>query len=325
VLDKARALAGRLLTFSAAGKPVTEPRDLREIVERCARFVLSGSSVVGDLELPGDLWPCEVDAHQVGQALDNLLLNARQAMPQGGRIRLRAANVTLSEGQVARLSAGRYVRLEIGDEGGGIPPESQSRLFDPFFTTKPTGSGLGLTIVHSVISQHGGHIDFTSVVGRGTTFQIYLPASQQDATDAAPEVRTAGHLGGRILVMDDEPYVRDIAEEALAGLGYAVDLASDGAAALTLFARAQSERRPIALVILDLTIPGGMGGIETLARLRALDPHVKAIASSGYASDPVMAQPGSFGFDATLPKPYTIAALGDVVGELLDAQRPDSA
>jgi CheY-like chemotaxis protein len=250
--------------------------------------------------------------------IDNLLLNARQAMSGGGRVTISASNRSLEGEPVRVLAPGRYVEVQIADEGGGIPPDIQHRVFDPFFATKGAGSGLGLAIAHSIVTQHRGSIDFESVAERGTTFRLLLPAAAAAPAEVrAPSEPAPRHGGGRILVMDDQPYVLEVADAALTELGYIVETVSGGAEAVSAFQRAQAEARPFDLAILDLTIAGGMGGVETLARLRDLAPEIRAIASSGYASDAVLADPEAFGFNGTLAKPYTIAELADTVAATL--------
>ena len=319
VLDHAKSLARQLLTFSAGGRPATEPHGVDEILRRSARFVLSGSSVSADLDLPEHLWPCEVDPQQIRQAVDNLLLNARQAMPAGGRVRIQASNVTLGKDEIPGLQPGRYVDLRISDEGQGIPSEIRGRVFEPFFTTKPAGTGLGLATVRSIVAQHGGAVDFDSGPGRGTTFRVYLKAAEaQPAAQRAALPAGALRPGyGRILVMDDEPIVLEIAAAALEHLGYAVEGTSDGEQACAAFRHAHEEGRPFDLVILDLTVAGGLGGVETLERLRQDFPHVRAIATSGYSSGPVLSSPSAFGFRASLSKPYTMAELAAAIDSVL--------
>jgi PAS domain S-box-containing protein len=331
-IEGARALARQLLTFSAGGRPATEPHSLGEVVRRSARFVLSGSNVSAELAMPEDLWSCEIDPGQIRQAIDNLVLNARQAMPDGGHVTIRASNLELRADGATDVPVGRYVELRVSDDGPGIRPEIRPRIFDPFFTTKPTGNGLGLATVHSIITQHGGTIELDASKATGTTFRIRLRAA---AATAAPKVvapagepsapageptRPAGNC--RLLVLDDEPSIRRLIQAALREVGYEVLVASEGAEAVALFQAAKREQRPIEIVILDLTIAGGMGGTETLARLRAIDPGLRAIASSGYSTGDVMAEPRAFGFVGTLAKPYTLAELERVVASARRAEAP---
>jgi two-component system, cell cycle sensor histidine kinase and response regulator CckA len=220
------------------------------------------------------------------------------------------------------LPPGRYVRIVVRDDGPGIAPEVAERIFSPFFSTRPTGTGLGLATTYSVVKKHGGHIDFTSTPGRGTVFTLHLPAASEGPV-LAGSLAPAEQLGrGRVLLMDDEDYVREMGREALEALGYAVETAPGGAEAVACFERALSASQPFDVVILDLTVPAGMGGLATLARLRDLSPEVRVLASSGYSSDAVMADPAAHGFAAGLVKPYTIAELGAAVQAAL--RRPSA-
>jgi signal transduction histidine kinase/CheY-like chemotaxis protein len=321
VLDRARGLAGQLLTFSSGGLPVTAPAEVGSLLRNVARFALAGSNVTADLLIPEGLWLCQIDAGQIGQVIDNLLINARQAMPQGGRVEIRAENV--SQDAVPVLPAGRYVRVSIKDRGVGIPVELRSRIFDPFFSTKAGGSGLGLATAHSIVKRHGGHIEFDSVVGVGTTFHVFLPVAGTEAPPDRGDRDETCPLRGRVLVMDDEGVVREVLGESLRGLGLEVETVVDGVAAVESIRAALAAGTPFDLAILDLTIAGGMGGVETLAQIRRLQPSLRAIASSGYSSDPVMAEPSKFGFQAILAKPYAIADLSRTLRSLLAGSAED--
>jgi PAS domain S-box-containing protein len=317
VLRKARGLTGQLLTFSRAGQPVTAPLSLSELLRNSARFAMSGSNVLCEVEIPAHLWSCQGDEQQVDQVIDNLLVNARQAMPQGGTIHLIAENVVVPDDATAPVADGRYVRVTVRDQGTGIPADIRGRVFEPFFTTKPTGTGLGLATAYSIVRKHGGHIEVESTTGMGTTFCVYLPASIERArTDATPTPDAArGH--GRILLLDDEEYVRDVASESLKDLGFSVETVSAGEQAVEAYQKALASSQPFDVVILDLTIPGGMGGVAVLSRLRAIRPTVRAIATSGYSGDSVMASPETHGFQGRLTKPYTTAELGEVIARVL--------
>jgi PAS domain S-box-containing protein len=321
VMERARGLTQQLLTFTKADQPVTAPVALRGLVQDAARFALAGSSVSCTFDLPDDLWPWQADRRQIEQVLDNILINARQAMPDGGTVSLAAENVVIGSADPWGLAPGRYVTLVVRDHGVGIPREVQAKVFDPFFTTKPTGTGLGLATSYSIAKKHGGHITLESDPGVGSTFRVCLPAAAETVVAAGERPAAARRGEGRVLVMDDEPHVREIARECLGELGYEVATASNGSEAVAAFERAASEGRPFAVVILDLTIPGHSGGVEVLARLRARGSDVRAIASSGYSSDPVMAHPQRFGFSAVLAKPYRIAELSEAVRA---AQAPDA-
>jgi PAS domain S-box-containing protein len=321
---RARNLTQQLLTFSKGGSPIRKVVALRPIVEETARFALSGAAARAAFTFPGDPWPIEADAGQVGQVVQNLILNAVQAMPTGGTIDVACENVTVAEGKVASLPAGRYVRLTVRDEGHGIPPDHLHRIFDPYFTTKAGGHGLGLASVYSIVHRHGGQVTVASTLGKGTTFAVYLPASDRPA--AAPETtrgrRTAA--SGRVLVMDDEPQVRKVATVMLSRLGYDVEAACDGGEALEKARSAREAGRPFDVLLMDLTVVGGMGGAEAAERLPQVDPGAVAVATSGYSNDPVMARWKEHGFVAAVAKPYTPADLGAAIAEAVAAKRQGS-
>jgi two-component system, cell cycle sensor histidine kinase and response regulator CckA len=317
VLDRARGLTAQLLTFSRTEQPVTAPLALGALIPRSVDFALSGSNVICQTTLPEDLWPCRGDERQLDQVIDNLLLNARQAMPHGGRITLVADNVVVPDDAAIPLGDGRYVRIRIRDQGPGIPAELRSRIFEPFFTTKADGTGLGLATSYSIVRKHGGYIDVESEIGHGTCFAVYLPISLDEARVSQAVSDDVPRGSGRILVLDDEDYVRDVAREVLEGLGYAVECAASGEEAVRLYEAARAAARPFDLVILDLTIPGGIGGVVVVQRLRESNPGLLAVASSGYSRDTVMTDPAAHGFAARLTKPYTAKELGTVVARLL--------
>jgi PAS domain S-box-containing protein len=325
VLERARGLTRQLLTFSQEKPPDIVPLALDGLLRNAVQFALSGSNVHCAPDIDADLWPCRGDEQQIGQVVDNLLLNARQAMPRGGEIRLLADNVAVPDEVRLPLEAGRYVRVRIQDSGPGIPPDLLPRIFEPFFTTKVTGSGLGLATAYSIVSQHGGYIDVSSQVGGGTTFSVYLPASGDSdiAGEAPPESgkTPAGQAAARrVLVLDDEDCVREIVRDAVQELGHEVEAVTAGDEAVEAYRAAREAGAPFDLVILDLTIPGGMGGVETLSRLRRLEPAVRAIASSGYSGDPAMIDPEAHGFAGRLAKPYTVLELEDVVTRVLGGE-----
>jgi CheY-like chemotaxis protein len=259
-----------------------------------------------------------VDEPQIAQVVDNLLINARQAMPAGGTVWVQLGNAPTGPSP----GAGPCVHLSVQDEGPGIPRELWTRVFDPFFTTKAGGTGLGLAMVYSIVRRHGGHVEVGAArAGRGARLDVYLPAAP--GAQRAPRARVTESLAveegrsGRILVMDDEDHVRNVAQAALARMGYVVLLARDDQEAVVIAERQRAGGETIDAAILDLTIPGGAGGVEALRRLRTIIPGLAAIASSGYSADAIMARPGDFGFDAALPKPYTLAEIRAVVTETI--------
>jgi CheY-like chemotaxis protein len=266
--------------------------------------------------IPPDLRAVEADRGQIAQVFHNLVINACQSMPQGGTVHLAAANLLIGSGNGIPLPAGRYVRVTVADHGAGIPQENLTKIFDPFFSTKQGGTGLGLAIVYSVVRNHGGHVEVESVVGAGTTFSVLLPAAAGAAPPAAPPTELSSGRG-RILLMDDEPVVRQVVSRMLTTLGYEVQTAAEGSSAVALFRDALAGENPFDAVILDLTVPGGMGGAETIGHLRAIDPHVRAIVSSGYSSDPVMGNYRDFGFSDVIAKPFQARGLSLVLRRVL--------
>jgi len=264
------------------------------------------------------LWPVEVDEGQVSQVINNLIINAIHAIPQGGVIEVFAQNVMLNSEHKLPVVPGRYIRLSIRDYGVGISQEDLPKIFDPYFTTKSTGSGLGLASSYSIIRKHDGHLAVESEVGLGTTFHIYLPASDHEAQQRAalPEGLQLGG-GNKILVMDDEESIREVAAEILSYLGYKATLAKDGTEAIDLYCEAKDSGFPFAAVIMDLTIPGGLGGKETIKYLLELDPSVKVVVSSGYSNDPIMSHYADHGFRAVMVKPYKIEEVSNILHTLL--------
>jgi signal transduction histidine kinase len=315
--QRATALTQQLLTFAKGGAPVRHTVSLVELLKESVGFALRGANVRGDIQIAADLWPVDVDAGQINQVIHNIVLNAVQAMPGGGTVAVRAENIVFEAGAPFPLREGQYVKITIQDYGCGILKEVLSNIFDPYFTTKAEGSGLGLTTAYAIVTKHDGYITVTSEVGLGTTVVIFLPASPQALVSAQthPPIPLSG--SGRILVMDDEEMIRNLLRKLLETLGYTVECVQDGAEAVTVYQHAQAAGQPFAIVILDYTIPGGMGGLETLNRLRAIDPQVKALISSGYANNPVMAAWAYYGFSGVVAKPYTIAQLQETLHNVL--------
>jgi signal transduction histidine kinase len=315
--QRATALTQQLLTFAKGGTPVRHTVSLVELLNECVGFVLRGANVRGDIQIAADLWPVDVDTGQINQVIHNVVLNAMQAMPGGGTVQVRAENVVLAADVPFPLPEGRYVKITVQDSGCGIPKEVLTNIFDPYFTTKPEGSGLGLATAYAIVIKHEGYITIASVVGVGTTVVIYLPASQKAAVSAQPHSPVPLSGSGRILVVDDEGMIRNLLRQLLESLGYTVECVQDGTEAVTAYQHAQAVGQSFAAVILDYTIPGGMGGLETLNCLRALDPQVKALISSGYANNPVMADWAYYGFSGVVAKPYTIAQLQEALHNVL--------
>jgi PAS domain S-box-containing protein len=317
---RAQDLTQQLLTFAKGGAPVKQPVRVAELLEDATRFILSGAKIKCDLQAPADLWLIEADKGQIGQVIQNITLNASQAMPDGGTLKIRTENVVISEGEIPPLPGGNYVKMAFIDQGQGIDAKHLSRIFDPYFTTKQSGTGLGLTICYSIITKHHGLLKTESTLGVGTTFTIYLPAFQAAGQDASESRETSAPRGyGRVLIMDDEEHVREIAAEMLTQLGYETDQVEDGKAALRKYRQALETGHPYAAVLMDLTIPGGMGGKETIKEMIAMDPAVKGIVSSGYSYDPIMADPEKYGFRGVVTKPYDLGQLGRTMQLLLNS------
>jgi PAS domain S-box-containing protein len=317
VFDRARDLTRQLLTFSKGGAPSKKKGDIAQTVRDTVLFALTGSNLKPTFDFEQGIWGCEYDPHQIGQVIENMVINAKHAMPGGGALNVRVDNGTIDLASPTRLAPGPYVKVTIQDYGIGIPEKHLQKIFDPFFTTKQTGSGLGLATSWSIIKRHGGHIDVLSESGRGTTFIIYLPACMGPTQSIieTPDIVKRG--SGKVLVMDDEPYIRDVAAQLLAALGYTVETACDGREAIDRYLSALKEKHPFNAVILDLTIPGGMGGKEAAVELKKYDPQALLIASSGYADDPVMADPAAYGFRASISKPYRKADVAYTVSKVV--------
>jgi two-component system, cell cycle sensor histidine kinase and response regulator CckA len=312
-INRARALTLQLLTFAKGGAPIQKVTPLVPFIPEAVRFALSGSNVACQFRLPEGLWTCNIDKDQIGQVIDNIVINALHAMPDGGTIEVTAKNVALDEGDNPSLVRGKYVRMSIKDFGVGIPINILPRIFDPFYTTKPKGHGLGLATCYSIINRHGGCIDAESEPGQGSTFHVYLPAVIASA--AADGVRTAEHEGsGTIIVVDDEEVIRVTIRKMLELLGYSVVCKKDGREAIDHFISATNAGHVFAAMIFDLTIPGGMGGLEAIAEIRKLDGKIPVFVASGYADDSVMRNPEEYGFTSSLCKPFTIAELSEMLG-----------
>ena len=318
---RAKELTQQLLTFAKGGAPIKTSIALGDLLRKSAIFSLSGSSISCHFDIPNDLWPLEADPAQLRQVIQNITINARQAMTQGGHFSIRAENAglhTLAALPSSTLPIGNYVKISFEDQGSGIPDQELPNIFDPYFTTKSGASGLGLATAHSIVQQHHGHISVSSEIGRGTTFTVYLPSSLS-SVEATPPVIPTGR--GRILVMDDEQSIRRMVEDVLTQFGYKVTTAQDGQAAIDVYSEALTRGKPFDAILLDLTVPGGMGGKETIQHLKKLDPKVKAIVTSGYSDDPIMSDFQAFGFQDILVKPYKIVDLAKTLESI--CTRPD--
>ncbi len=320
---RAKGLTQQLLTFAKGGAPVTRLISIADLLKESASFGLRGSNVRCAFVLPSDLWSAEIDEGQISQVIHNLVINAKQAMPEGGTLTIGGKNVVLktdSGEPRPPLPEGTYVKIIISDQGHGIPQDLLPKIFDLYFTTKQQGSGLGLATAYSIITSHKGHIAVESELHVGTTFFIYLPASPA-TPPLEKEVEEKPLVGrGKILVMDDEEAIQEVLVQVLSRCGYEADVARFGAEAIELYKKAYDAGHPYAALIMDLTIPGGMGGKEAIKKLIAIDPHVKAIVSSGYANDPVMANFRQYGFRGVSPKPYQIADLSKVLQNVITCE-----
>jgi PAS domain S-box-containing protein len=317
---RAAELAQQLLTFARGGEPVTRAVSLRQVIEESSSLVLRGSNVTASVELPEELPAIEADAGQISQVFNNLIINAVQAMPGGGTITITAEDVTVDDNNTLSLPSGRYVGVACSDKGCGISPENLKNIFDPYFTTKARGTGLGLASVHSIITKHRGHINVRSSVGRGTTFELLLPASpEKPAPLSAPHAESLTMENGEqsVLVMDDEEMIRELITAILEETGYRVTTCSNGEEAIDLYRAAFSAGVPFRAVIMDLTIPGRMGGKEAARSIFDIDPSARLIVSSGYSTDPVMADYREFGFCGAVFKPYSAAEITAILKEAL--------
>jgi PAS domain S-box-containing protein len=318
-INRARSLTLQLLTFAKGGYPLQKITPLTPFLQDTAHFALSGSNVSCKFFLPKDLWPCNIDKDQIGQVIDNIVINAQQAMPNGGDIEITAQNISFEEKEHPPLAKGDYVKVSIKDHGIGIPKDVMPRIFDPFYTTKTKGHGLGLATCYSIITRHDGCIDVESDSGKGSTFHVYLPASAESIVKK--ETVFARHKGsGTIIVMDDEEVIRDTLCQMLALMGYTVACKNDGREALDFYKNEKNkDGHKFAAMIFDLTVPGGMGGIDAVKEVRKLDNKIPVFVTSGYADDPVLKNPVTYGFTASISKPFTIEELSEMLNKNVKA------
>jgi PAS domain S-box-containing protein len=323
----AKDLTQKLITFSKGGSPDKKIAEVAKLVKNAAEFTLSGSNLKCDFNFPDNLWPVEVDRRQIGQAIHNVIMNAREAMPEGGLLEVNAENVT-SKDDLSNLRKGKYVKISIADSGKGIAPKDLNKIFNPYFSTKKIGNkkgtGLGLSICHSIIRKHGGNVTVESKLHQGTTLHIYLPSAHGESSEKSAADTTEQEIPvfgeGRILVMDDEAMIRKLAGELLSYLGYEVEFAFNGTEAVKRYKQAIDSKKPFDAVILDLTVKGGMGGKETIQKLVKIDPHVIAIVSSGYCNDPGITDFDQYGFSGVVTKPYTMSELGEKLNQVISSQ-----
>jgi CheY-like chemotaxis protein len=307
----------QFLTFSKGGSPLKTSASIIDLIKDSTNFMLRGSNVKCKFSLPDDLWPVEIDEGQMSQVINNLIINADQAMPGGGKIEISAINVMIRPGDNIPLKKGKYVKVSIKDHGKGITKRNLTKIFDPYFTTKRRGSGLGLSVAYSIVKKHEGYITVMSEPGKGTTFYIYILASPKKIPGKRALKESLYVEKRNILVMDDEKTVRETLSTMLKKLGCEVVCVKDGAEAIIIYKKSKETGKPFDVVIMDLTIPGGMGGQETIKKLLEIDPEVKAIVSSGYSNDPIMSHYRAYGFSSVIAKPYRITELSKIIRDVM--------
>jgi PAS domain S-box-containing protein len=313
----ARNLTHQLMAFSRGGSPVRKITSIQNLLVDTAYFVLRGSSISCTCDVPDSLWDADIDRGQIAQVIHNLILNARQAMPDGGKLAVRAENVVILEKDSLPLQEGKYIKISIVDQGNGIPAEIIPRIFDPYFSTKVSGTGLGLAICYSIVKKHDGHIAVDSGRGSGSTFSVYIPASRQKAVLKLGAVNARAVAGGKILLMDDEPIILDLGAKLLRHLGHEVVTAMHGAQAAAIFQEAKSGGAPFDVIILDLIIPGGIGADKVIDVIKKIDPGVRAIVTSGYADDPIIVDYQQHGFAGAMAKPFNLEELEREIARVL--------
>jgi len=315
---RAKDLTRQLLTFSKGGEPMKRLASIVEVIKDSAEFTLHGSNIKCEYKIADDLWPVEIDTSQMSQVVQNIVINASQAMPEGGIVKIICENFIINRKQTLPLPGRNFVKISFRDRGMGIPGKLLNKIFDPYFTTKQKGSGLGLAITHSIITKHGGHIVVKSRQGKGTTFIIYLAAVEKKlpAEQKSPmPLKIEGEK--KVLVMDDEAAIRNSTEEILFYLGLEAIVAKDGEEAIAVYQNHMASGDPIDVVIMDLTIPGGLGGKAAVKKVLELDPEAKVIVASGYSNDPVMANYRDYGFAGVINKPFQVDALHEVIHKVL--------
>ncbi|MDD1769749.1 MAG: PAS domain S-box protein [Methanomassiliicoccales archaeon] len=321
-MARARALTKQLLAFSSGGEPIKEVLEPEAVLRSACGLALSGSNVRCEYDIEPGLWRIEADEGQISQAISNVVMNSREAMPDGGIGHIIARNHAVKRSELPPLKEGRYIHVIIRDTGVGIPGSVLPRVFDPFFSTKQSGRGLGLAVAHAIVTRHGGHISISSAPGKGTEVVIHLPATDKLASEKGEMVLELSKGRQRVLWMDDEELILELGREMLASLGYRPAVARDGKEAMKAYRVAAEEGNPFDAVILDLVVPGGVGGMETIRALSAIDPDVKAIVCSGYSHDPVMSHFSRNGFVGVLPKPFGVQELSEVLAHLFAAEAP---
>lgn len=317
-INRARSLTDQLLTFSKGGTPKIQIQKIFPFLQDTAKFALSGSNVNCNFDVQDDLYYCFYDKNQITQVVENLVRNAQESMPGGGTIVIKGCNISISNKEHAELRDGDYVKISVIDSGTGIKPKDLKQVFDPFFSTKPKGHGLGLSASYSIIKQHGGTIEIDTKPGKGSTFSFYLPAKKETQNKKRTRPAVPVHKGtGKIVLMDDQKVILDSISFILNSFGYDVICKENGEGVIEYLKSSTCERCSIKAMIFDLTIPGGMGGKETIEKVREIDKNVPVFVSSGYADDPIMAKPEKYGFTASIGKPFKIAELVELLNKYL--------
>lgn len=318
--ERARSLSRKIMTFSKGGDPEKEILHLETLIKEIVDLDLSDSGIQATLQADRDLWPVEADRGQMQQVFSNLVVNARQAMQERGRLSIKLKNVHFQKRRFSSdLHHTRYVRITVRDEGSGIDTRHLNRIFDPYFTTKDTGNGLGLATVYSIVAKHDGYISVKSRPGKGTVFSIHIPATEagMDTRVQASEAESASPKTGKLLFVDDDEIICDLAKTILEGKGYTVEVAKEGGVAVAKYQEALDSGAPFDCVIMDLSLQDGPGGEQIIRDLQRIDPNVKAIAASGLVHGPATSQYGEHGFKAFLPKPFTKQSLTDIIQKVI--------
>lgn len=316
--QRARELCQQLTTFAKGGAPIKKITSIVDLLKESANFTMRSTNVSFNLNFVEPLWPVEVDEGQINQVFNNLIINAIEAMPNGGKLEAKIENIIINEMNDLTLRKGKYIKITLMDTGNGIPMEILPKIFDPYFTTKQRGTGLGLTTTYSIIKKHEGNILVDSKPGYGTVFEIFLPVSEPKDKAEETKIYKQHFHKGKILIMDDEPDILDLLKNILIQFGYQVTTSKNGLEALKLYQKALKSGLTFQVVIMDLTITGGMGGKETVTKLLKIDSNAKVIVSSGYSNDPVMANYTDLGFCGVLTKPYTPEELSKVLSQVIE-------
>lgn len=314
----AQCLANKFLTFSSGGMPVKDRENIKKFIHDSVCSVLEGTNSKPEFDFEANDVYAEFDAAQMGQVIKNIVLNAHESMRAGGIIKVRTCNSSINVDNPFAAKPGEYVQIDITDQGHGIEKENLSKVFDPYYSTKNDKDGMGLATAFSIIKSHGGFITLESEVGQGSTFHIFIQLSKSKLNEKKMKANKIKlHQGsGRILIMDDQEQILFMLRKIMDKLGYEAVCTKDGQEAIEKYKQARNSEDDFDLVILDLTVPKGLGGADTMMELKKIDPNVRAIVSSGYSNDPVMANYRDHGFCAVMPKPYSIKNVSDIFKEL---------